>query len=104
RRVALMGRYAGPKARINRRLSAQIYESSGARRAHERREQPPGMHTRVPRLLDYAQALQEEQKIKHYYRSRERQLRRYFQVASKKAANTGETLLQLCERRLDNVI
>lgn len=99
-----MGRYAGPKARINRRLSAQIYESAGARRAHERREQPPGMHTRVPRLLDYGQALQEKQKIKHYYGLGERQLRRYFQIASKKAGNTGETLLQLCERRLDNVI
>jgi len=99
-----MGRYAGPKARVNRRLSSQIYESSGARRAHERREQPPGMHTRVPRPSDYGQALQEKQKIKHYYGLGERQLRRYFEMASKKAGNTGETLLQLCERRLDNVI
>jgi small subunit ribosomal protein S4 len=46
----------------------------------------------------------EKQKIKHYYGLGERQLRRYFQIASKKAGNTGETLLQLCERRLDNVV
>src|SRR5262245_16147647 len=84
-----MGRYAGPKARINRRLTAQIYESAGSRRALERREQPPGMHTRVPRPSDYGQALQEKQKIKHYYGLGERQLRRYFQIASKKAGNTG---------------
>ena len=46
----------------------------------------------------------EKQKIKFYYGLGERQLRRIFDLATRKAGNTGETLLLLCERRLDNVI
>src|SRR5690606_3714416 len=99
-----MGRYHGPKARVNRRLSAQIYEASGARRAHGRREQPPGMHTRTPRPTDYGLALNEKQKIKHYYGLGERQLRRFFDIATRRPGNTGETLLLLLERRLDNIV
>jgi small subunit ribosomal protein S4 len=49
-------------------------------------------------------ALREKQKIKHYYGVGERQLRRYFGSVSRKAGNTGQMLLTLCERRLDNVI
>ncbi len=99
-----MGRYTGPKARVNRRLNTMVYENSGARKAHERREQPPGMHGRVGRLSEYGQAVQEKQRIKHYYGLGERQLRRFFEIASKRPGNTGETLLALCEQRLDNVI
>lgn len=99
-----MARYTGPKARINRRLGTLIYENSGVTRAADRREQPPGMHTRPRRPSVYGQALQEKQKIKHYYGLMERQLRRYFQQASRMKGNTGEQLLLLCERRLDNVI
>jgi small subunit ribosomal protein S4 len=99
-----MARYAGPKARINRRLGSLIYEKSGAARALERREQPPGMHTRPRRPSVYGLALMEKQKIKHYYGLMERQLRRYFEKAKRMKGNTGEQLLLLCERRLDNVI
>ena len=53
---------------------------------------------------NYAIALLEKQKIKYYYGSRERQLRRYFEAAKGMQGNTGEQLLMLCERRLDNVI
>ena len=98
-----MARYTGPKTRINRRLGAQIYESSGALRAMERRDTPPGMHTRPRRTSNYGLALREKQKIKHYYGMGERQLRRYFDKASHMKGNTGEQLLVLCERRLDNV-
>ena len=45
----------------------------------------------------------EKQKIKHYYGLGERQLRRYFDKASRSKGNTAELLLMLCERRLDNV-
>ena len=55
-----MARYTGPKARINRRLGGLIYESSGASRAYERRQQPPGMHTRGKRPSNYGQALYEK--------------------------------------------
>mgnify|MGYP000556091019 CR=1 FL=1 len=69
-----------------------------------RREQPPGMHTRPRRPTVYGQALMEKQKIKYYYGLMERQLRRYYSMASRMKGNTGEQLLLLCERRLDNVV
>jgi small subunit ribosomal protein S4 len=99
-----MARHSGPKARINRRLSSLIYESSGAARAMERRDNPPGMHTRGRRPTNYGLALMEKQKIKHYYGLGERQLRRYFNSVAHKKGNTGEQLLLTCERRLDNII
>jgi small subunit ribosomal protein S4 len=99
-----MARYTGPKARVNRRLGLMLYESAGAARALERRNSPPGMHTRPKRPSNYGAALNEKQKIKHYYGLGERQLRRYFDLVSHKKGNTGQMLLLLCERRLDNVI
>ncbi|OUT55706.1 30S ribosomal protein S4 [Stieleria bergensis] len=99
-----MARYTGPKARVNRRLGTLIYETAGAARALDRRNSPPGMHVRGRRPSNYGAALQEKQKIKHYYGLGERQLRRYFDAVTHKAGNTGELLLLMCERRLDNVI
>ncbi len=99
-----MARYTGPKARVNRRLGAMIYESGGAVRAMERRDNPPGMHTRPRRPSNYGMALREKQKIKHYYGLGEPQLRRYFDLTSRKTGDTGVMLLQLCERRLDNIV
>jgi small subunit ribosomal protein S4 len=99
-----MAHHTGPKARVNRRLGALIYENAGASRAYERREAPPGMHTRAKRPSNYGAALAAKQKIKHYYGLGERQLRRYYHSVARKKGNTGEQLLSLCERRLDNVI
>ena len=99
-----MARYHGPKARVNRRLSMMVYESAGAARALERRDSPPGMHPRGRRKSNYGAALTEKQKIKHYYGLGERQLRRYFDRAVRGIGNTGQTLLLMCERRLDNVV
>ena len=100
-----MARYTGAKGRVNRRLQATIYESSGAIKALDKRgSQPPGMHTRFRRPSNYGQALMEKQKIKHYYGLGERQLRRYFTKATRQKGNTGENLLLICESRLDNVI
>jgi len=99
-----MAHYIGPKARINRRLRAQVYESSGAARASGRREHPPGMHLRTKRPSNYGTGLYEKQKIKHYYGLGERQLRRLFDKANRMKGNTGQQLLLLCERRLDNVV
>ena len=100
-----MGRYTGPKARVNRRFGALLYESAGAVRAYEKRsEQPPGMHPKGRRTSNYGTALSEKQKIKYYYGLGERQLRRYFDDAVRKKGNTGETLLLMCERRLDNIV
>jgi small subunit ribosomal protein S4 len=99
-----MGRYTGPKGRINRRLASMVYESAGAVRAAERRETPPGMYGRRKKFSTYGAAFAEKQKIKHYYGIREAQFRRYFELARKTKGNTGETLMLLCERRLDNVV
>jgi small subunit ribosomal protein S4 len=99
-----MGRYTGPKARINRRLGFMVFENSGAIRAAERKEYPPGMATRRRKQSNYGIALNEKQKIKYYYGLREGQLRRYFSVAKRTKGNTSAALMILCERRLDNVV
>lgn len=99
-----MGHYTGAKARINRRLGAAVFESAGALRAFEKRDFPPGMHTRRKKPTNYGLALTEKQKIKYYYGLRERQLRKYFKEGRRLKGNTGENLLILCERRLDNVV
>ncbi|MFO0912864.1 MAG: 30S ribosomal protein S4 [Pirellulales bacterium] len=99
-----MAHYIGPKARVNRRLNSLVFEDSGAGRAFERRPNPPGMRPRVRRPSNYGLALIEKQKIKYYYGLGERQLRRYFDKATAMKGNTGQQLLLLCERRLDNII
>ncbi len=99
-----MGRYTGPKARINRRLEQQIYENTGAVKAAEKRAFPPGQHIRKKKLSTYGTGMREKQKIKYYYGLRDRQLRRYFAEARRLPGNTGERLMVMCELRLDNVI
>lgn len=100
-----MGHYTGPKTRINRRLGLEVYDSSGAIKAGRRRITPPGQPPkRRPRPTDYARALHEKQKIRHYYGLSQRQLLRFFGLAKKVKGNKGENLLLLCERRLDNIV
>ena len=99
-----MGHYTGPKGRVNRRLGFQVFENNGAVRALEKRETPPGMATRRRKVSTYGMGMREKQKIKYYYGFRERQLQRFFDLARRIKGNTGENLLVLCERRLDNVV
>ncbi len=99
-----MGRYTGPKGRINRRLGVNVYESNGAIKALDRKEYPPGMHKRRKKPTNYGLGLAEKQKIKFYYGLRDRQLNRYFAKARSMKGNTGEQLMVICERRLDNVV
>lgn len=73
--------------------------------AHERRQNPPGMHTfRRGKMTDYGIHLREKQKVKHYYGVLERQFRRYYDRAERAKGNTGKVLMSLLERRLDNVV
>jgi small subunit ribosomal protein S4 len=73
--------------------------------AIDRRNTQPGMHnTRRPKLTDYGVHLREKQKLKHYYGVLERQFRTYFAEASRSRGNTGDTLMSLLERRLDNIV
>jgi len=73
--------------------------------AFERRDAPPGMNAfRRGKLTDYGVHLREKQKVKHHYGVLERQFRRYFALAERGKGNTGEALMSLLERRLDNVV
>lgn len=100
-----MGRYIGPLTKVSRRLGVFI---GGDLESFQKRNFPPGQHGRIQgrkKLSDYGIRLQEKQKLKFLYGGlREKQFRRYFEEASKKAGNTGVVLLQLLERRLDNVV
>lgn len=99
-----MGRYLGPKGRVNRRIGAVIFENAGAVKAFENREQPPGMHIKRKKVSEYGLGLREKQKIKFYYGMREEQLRRFLDKAKQMPGNTGENLLIMCESRLDSIV
>ncbi len=100
-----MAHYTGPKARVNRAYGTLIYEESGAVKALERHNSPPGMNrARRRATTTFALGLAEKQKLKHYYGLGDRQLRRLLDIASRQPGNTGVLLLLLCERRLDNIV
>lgn len=72
--------------------------------AVERRESPPGMNTRRGKATEYAAHLREKQKVKRYYGVLERQFRKYFDQAERTKGHTGDALMILLERRLDNIV
>src|SRR5205814_6525375 len=73
--------------------------------AIERRNAAPGMHGyRRGKASEYGVRLREKQKLKRFYGVLERQFRRYFELASRSPENTGEVLLSIMERRLDNIV
>lgn len=105
-----MARYIGPKCRLCRREGAKLF-LKGARCmtekcAYSRRSYSPGQHGQSQRgkLSNYGLQLREKQKVKRIYGVLERQFRKYFHMASKRIGVTGDTLLQLLERRLDNCL
>lgn len=100
-----MSRYLGPRARINRRLGDVVMENVGAIRRMERRPFPPGIHGQSRRKsTDYALGLREKQKVRYFYGLTARQLRNLFRKAKRMKGNTGENLMILLERRVDNVV
>jgi small subunit ribosomal protein S4 len=102
-----MARYTGPKVKLSRRLSTNIFENEKGRKALERRPFPPGVHGRTRRRnsgSEYLAQLQEKQKAKYIYGVLERQFRRTYEEAVRLAGPTGENLLRLLEQRLDNVV
>jgi small subunit ribosomal protein S4 len=73
--------------------------------AFERRDSPPGMSSfRRGKQTDYGAHLREKQKVKQHYGLLESQFRKVFAMAEKGKGNTGEALMSLLERRLDNVV
>ena len=101
-----MARYTGPKVRLSRRLSTNIFENEKGRKALDRRPFPPGAHGRTRRRnagSEYLAQLQEKQKAKYIYGLLEKQFRKTYDEALRTAGNTGENLLIMLECRLDNV-
>ena len=101
-----MSRYTGPKARVSRRLGVNIWGTAGENRALDRRPYPPGEHGRSRRRnpSEYLLQLQEKQKARFTYGLNERQFRKLYEEANKTKGVTGEQMLQLLERRLDNIV
>ena len=102
-----MARYTGPKVRISRRLSTNIFENEKGRKALERRPFPPGQHGRTRRRnsgSEYLAQMQEKQKAKYIYGVLEKQFHKTYIEAIRMDGPTGEILLRLLEQRLDNVV
>jgi small subunit ribosomal protein S4 len=106
-----MARYIGPTCKLARREGTDLGLKSPARALDSKckLEQKPGQHgagtgARRSKLSDYATQLREKQKVKRIYGLLERQFRNYYKKAATRKGNTGETLLQMLEQRLDNVV
>jgi len=103
-----LARYTGPKCKLSRREGTDLFLKS-ARRSLDSKcklESKPGQHGRTSgsRTSDFGLQLREKQKLKRMYGVLEKQFRRYFEEAERRRGNTGETLIQLLESRLDNVV
>ena len=104
-----MGRYIGPVEKIERRLGVSL-ALKGERRlsgksAIDKRPYPPGQHgQKGKKISEYGLQLREKQKAKFMYGVSERQFRNLFKKAVRMEGNTGENLIILLERRLDNVV
>jgi small subunit ribosomal protein S4 len=103
-----MARTTDPVCKLCRREGIKLFlkgtRCESPKCAIDRRDQPPGMHLRRGKASEYAVRLREKQKLKRFYGIFERQFRRYFELASRSPENTGEQLLSILERRLDNVV
>jgi small subunit ribosomal protein S4 len=105
-----MARYIGPVCRLCRREDMKLFLKGDRcytdKCGYERRAYPPGQHGQARRRKpsDYREQLREKQKVKRIYGIAERQFRGYYFKATRMKGVTGGNLIQLLERRLDNVI
>ena len=103
-----MARYRGPSLRLSRREGTDLFLKSGVRAIESKcnMESPPGaaQGARRGRLSDYGLQLREKQKVRRMYGILEKQFRNYYKKAASSKGNTGENLLSLLEKRLDNVV
>lgn len=102
-----MARYTGPTCKLARREGTDLFLKSRVRPLDNKckLDSPPGQHgQRRGRISDYGLQLREKQKVRRIYGVLERQFRNYYKEADRRKGNTGETLLQLLESRLDNTV
>lgn len=105
----LLARYTGPVCRLCRREGQKLFLKGSKCYSEKcpvsRRTYPPGQHGQGRRKLsEYALHLREKQKARRLYGVMEGQFHTYFEKADRSRGVTGEVLLQLLERRLDNVV
>lgn len=104
-----MARYTGPACKLCRREGTKLFlkgdRCTSGKCALDRRNTAPGQHgAENKKMREYGKQLREKQKTKRYYGVLEKQFKNYFVEAERKAGVTGENLLCLLERRLDNVV
>lgn len=102
-----MARYTGPTCKLSRREGTDLFLKSGVRPLESkcRADSAPGQHgQRRSRLSDYGVQLREKQKVRRLYGVLEKQFRNYYKAAAQSKGSTGENLLAMLERRLDNVV
>ncbi|OGT41626.1 MAG: 30S ribosomal protein S4 [Gammaproteobacteria bacterium RIFCSPHIGHO2_12_FULL_37_34] len=102
-----MARYLGPRCKLSRRERADLSLTSGIRSLDTKckLDVAPGQHgARRGRETEHGIQLREKQKVRRIYGILERQFKTYFKKASRLKGSTGENLMKLLERRLDNVV
>ncbi|MEP9412290.1 MAG: 30S ribosomal protein S4 [Candidatus Brocadia sp.] len=104
-----MARYIGPQCRLCRREGEKLFlkgmRCDTVKCAITKRKYPPGQFTwGRGKLSKYGIQFREKQKVKRFYGILERQFKNYFEKAERQKGNTGENLLNMLERRLDNVV
>ena len=105
-----MARYTGPSCKLCRREKTKLFlkgtKCFTEKCPVERKNYAPGQHglSRRAKVSDYSIQLREKQKVKRTYGVLETQFRNYFELASKQKGRTGENLVKLLERRLDNIV
>jgi small subunit ribosomal protein S4 len=104
-----MARYCDSVCKLCRREGMKLFlkgsRCDSPKCPIEKQRPAPGMHgMRRGKSSEYGVRLREKQKLKRFYGVLERQFRRYFEIASRSPENTGEVLLSIMERRLDNIV
>lgn len=104
-----MARYTGPVCKLCRREREKLFLKGSKCYTGKcilgKKDYPPGKRGKRPsKLSDYGLQLREKQKVRRMYGVLERQFRIYFRMAERKKGITGENLLQILERRLDNIV
>lgn len=101
-----MARYTGPSLKLNRRIGTDLGHKTNALKTAKRLNVPPGFHGRkgTKKMSDYGIQLKEKQKVKWTYGVLEKQFRKYYDLATKTPAATGQEMLKILESRLDNVV
>jgi small subunit ribosomal protein S4 len=98
-----MGRHTGPKLKLSRRVGVPIADIP--KHTGRGELELPGMHGhRGRRQTEYGVRLNEKQKLRYYYGMYEKQFRRFLTIAKKSKGNTANTMMQILETRLDNVL